>query len=93
MQRIIYFYNNYFMNIYVGNLNYRIRENDLRNLMEQFGTVDSVKVVKDRETGRSKGFAFVEMQYDDEAKSAIEELNEKDFEGRKMVVKEAIPRS
>ena len=81
------------MNIYVGNLNYRIRENDLRNVMEQFGTVDSVKVVKDRETGRSKGFAFVEMQDDDEAKSAIEELNEKEFEGRKMVVKEAIPRS
>ena len=93
MQRIIYFYNNYFMNIYVGNLNYRIRENDLRNVMEQFGTVDSVKVVKDRETGRSKGFAFVEMQDDDEAKSAIEELNEKEFEGRKMVVKEAIPRN
>ena len=81
------------MNIYVGNLNYRIRENDLRNVMEQFGTVDSVKVVKDRETGRSKGFAFVEMQDDDEAKSAIEELNEKEFEGRKMVVKEAIPRN
>ena len=81
------------MNIYVGNLNYRIRENDLRNLMEQFGTVDSVKVVKDRDTGRSKGFAFVEMQDDDEAKSAIEELNEKEFEGRRMVVKEAIPRS
>ena len=81
------------MNIYVGNLNYRIRENDLRNVMEQFGTVDSVKVVKDRDTGRSKGFAFVEMQDDDEAKSAIEELNEKDLEGRKMVVKEAIPRN
>ena len=81
------------MNIYVGNLNYRIRENDLRSVMERFGTVDSVKVVKDRDTGRSKGFAFVEMQDDDAAKSAIEELNEKEFEGRKMVVKEAIPRN
>jgi len=81
------------MNIYVGNLNYRVREHDLRNVMEQFGTVDSVKVVKDRDTGRSKGYAFVEMENDDEAKSAIEELNEKEFEGRKMVVKEAIPRS
>ena len=81
------------MNIYVGNLNYRVRENDLRSVMERFGTVDSVKVVKDRDTGRSKGFAFVEMQDDDAAKSAIEELNEKDFEGRKMVVKEAIPRN
>ena len=81
------------MNIYVGNLNYRVREHDLRNVMEQFGTVVSVKVVKDRDTGRSKGFAFVEMENDDEAKSAIEELNDKDFEGRKMVVKEAIPRT
>ena len=91
MLRIIYFYNFYFMNIYVGNLNYRIRENDLKSVMEQFGEVDSIKVVKDRETGRSKGFAFVEMQ-DDDAKRAIEELNEKEFEGRQMVVKEALPR-
>ena len=81
-----------FMNIYVGNLNYRVRENDLKAMMEQFGTVDSVKVVKDRETGRSKGFAFVEMQDDADAKRAINELNEKDFDGRRMVVKEAIPR-
>ena len=80
------------MNIYVGNLNYRVREDDLKSMMEQFGAVDSVKVVKDRETGRSKGFAFVEMQDDDEAKRAIEELNEKEFEGRQMVVKEALPR-
>ena len=81
------------MNIYVGNLNYRIRENDLRGVMEQFGAVDSVKVVKDRDTGRSKGFAFVEMQNDEDAKRAIEELNEKEFEGRLMVVKEALPRT
>ena len=81
------------MNIYVGNLNYRIREDDLRDLMEQFGTVDSVKVIKDRDSGRSKGFAFVEMQDDASAQRAIEELNDKDFEGRKMVVKEAIPRN
>ena len=81
------------MNIYVGNLNYRIREHDLKSVMERFGTVDSVKVVKDRETGRSKGFAFVEMQDDDEAKRAIDELNEKELDGRRMVVKEAIPRT
>ncbi|MDR0573336.1 MAG: RNA-binding protein [Tannerella sp.] len=81
------------MNIYVGNLNYRVRENDLKSVMEQFGAVDSVKVVKDRETGRSKGFAFVEMQNDNDAKRAIEELNEKEFEGRQMVVKEALPRT
>jgi RNA recognition motif-containing protein len=88
---IIYFFNFYFMNIYVGNLNYRVRENDLKSIMEQFGEVDSIKVVKDRETGRSKGFAFVEMP-DDDAKKAIDELNEKEFEGRQMVVKEALPR-
>ena len=93
MPCFIYFYNNYFMNIYVGNLNYRVREHDLRAIMEQFGEVDSVKVVKDRDTGRSKGFAFVEMQDDAAAQSAIDELNEKDFEGRKMVVKEAMPRN
>ena len=81
------------MNIYVGNLNYRVREHDLKTVMEQFGIVDSVKVVKDRETGRSKGFAFVEMQDDEEAKRAIEELNEKELEGRRMVVKEAIPKT
>lgn len=81
------------MNIYVGNLNYRIREDDLKSIMEQYGTVDSVKVIKDRETGRSKGFAFVEMQDDEEAKRAIDELNEKEFEGRQMVVKEAIPKN
>jgi RNA recognition motif-containing protein len=88
----IYFFNFYFMNIYVGNLNYRIREDDLKSVMEQYGAVDSVKVIKDRETGRSKGFAFVEMQDDDEAKKAIEGLNEKELQGRQMVVKEAIPK-
>ena len=80
------------MNIYVGNLNYRIRENDLKSIMEQYGAVESIKVVKDRDTGRSKGFAFVEMLDEEEAKKAIEELNEKEFEGRQMVVKEALPR-
>lgn len=88
----IYFFNLYFMNIYVGNLNYRIQEDDLKSVMERYGIVDSVKVIKDRETGRSKGFAFVEMQNDNDAKKAIEELNEKELEGRQMVVKEAIPK-
>jgi RNA recognition motif-containing protein len=81
------------MNIYVGNLNYRVRENDLKSVMERFGEVGSVKIIKDRETGQSKGFAFVEMQNDDDAKRAIEELNEKEFEGRQMVLKEALPRT
>ncbi|MDR2774728.1 MAG: RNA-binding protein [Tannerella sp.] len=80
------------MNIYVGNLNYRIQEDDLKSVMERYGIVDSVKVIKDRDTGRSKGFAFVEMQNDNEAKKAIEELNEKELDGRQMVVKEAIPK-
>ena len=80
------------MNIYVGNLNYRVREDDLKQVMEEYGAVDSVKIIKDRETGKSKGFAFVEMPDDSAAKKAIEELNEAEFEGRQMVVKEARPR-
>lgn len=80
------------MNIYIGNLNYRVREEDLRQVMEEYGTVDSVKIIKDRETGKSKGFAFVEMADDAAAKKAIEELNEAEYEGRQMVVKEARPK-
>lgn len=49
------------MNIYVGNLNYRVREDDLKQVMEEYGTVESVKIIKDRETGKSKGFGFVEI--------------------------------
>ena len=81
------------MNIYVGNLNYRVREDDLKQVMEEYGVVDSVKIIKDRETGKSKGFAFVEMPDDAAAKKAIEELNEAEYEGRQMVVKEALPRN
>jgi RNA recognition motif-containing protein len=80
------------MNIYVGNLNYRVRENDLRSLLEQYGTVENVKVVKDRDTGRSKGFGFVEFAEDSDAQRAIEELDEKEFEGRNLVVKKALPK-
>ncbi|WP_080905315.1 RNA-binding protein [Parabacteroides sp. Marseille-P3160] len=80
------------MNIYIGNLNYRVREEDLRQVMEEYGAVDSVKIIKDRETGRSKGFAFVEMPDSAEGSKAIEELNEAEYEGRQMVVKEALPR-
>lgn len=80
------------MNIYIGNLNYRVREDDLKQVMEEYGAVDSVKIIKDRETGKSKGFAFVEMPNDEDAKKAIEELNEAEYEGRQMVVKEARPR-
>ena len=80
------------MNIYIGNLNYRVREEDLKQVMEDYGVVDSVKIIIDRETGKSKGFAFVEMPNDAEGKRAIEELNEAEYEGRQMVVKEARPK-
>ena len=80
------------MNIYIGNLNYRVREDDLRRTLEEYGTVDSVRLIKDRDTGRSKGYAFAEMQNDDEALNAIKDLNETDFQGRQMVVKEALPK-
>ena len=60
------------MNIYIGNLNYRVREEDLKQVMEEYGVVDSVKIIKDRETGKSKGFAFVEMPDDAAAKKLLE---------------------
>ena len=80
------------MNIYIGNLNYAVREDQLQGVMEDFGAVNSVKIITDRDTGRSKGFGFVEMDNDDEARRAIEELNGAEFEGRTMVIKEARPR-
>lgn len=81
------------MNIYVGNLNYRVKEGDLEQVMANYGTVSSVKIIKDRETGKSKGFAFVEMGNDEEAAQAMKELNGSDFMGRQMVIKEARPRN
>ena len=80
------------MNIYIGNLNYRVREGDLQGVLEEYGTVASVKLIIDRDTKRSKGFAFAEMPNDEEAKKASEELNGAEYEGRQMVVKEALPR-
>lgn len=80
------------MNIYVGNLNYRVKEADLQQVMEDYGAVTSVKIINDRESGRSKGFGFVEMENDAEATNAINELNGAEFEGRTMVVKEARPK-
>ena len=80
------------MNMYVGNLSYNVKEGDLRQVMEEYGTVDSVKIVTDRMTRRSKGFGFIEMPVDDEAKHAISELNGAEYAGRPMVVKEALPR-
>ena len=80
------------MNIYIGNLSYRVRESDLQQVLEEYGIVDSVKLIVDRDTRRSKGFAFAEMPNVYEAQKAIEELNQAEYEGRQMVVKEAIPR-
>lgn len=80
------------MNIFVAKLNYDTSEDTLRNTFEQFGTVDSAKIIFDREQGRSKGFGFVEMPNDDEANAAISELNDTELDGRTIVVKEAQPR-
>ena len=77
------------MNLYVGNLSWTMTEDDLRNLFEQYGTVSSLKIVKDRETGRSKGFGFVEMENDSEAQNALSSLYDKEILGRKIVINEA----
>lgn len=77
--------------LYVGSLPYRTADQELKEAFEQFGTVESAVVIHDRETGRSKGFGFVEMSSDDEAKAAIEGMNGKDFDGRTLVVNEARP--
>jgi len=80
------------MNIYVGNLSYEVTEEDLKEAFEVFGKVDTVKVIKDNYTGKSKGFGFVEMPDKSEAQSAIESLNGKDLKGRNLNVSEARPR-
>lgn len=80
------------MNIYVGNLSYRMNNEDLEEVFAKFGAVKSCKIINDRETGRSKGFAFVEMDVDSEGQSAIDELNGKEIEGRTLKVNEARPR-
>ena len=81
------------MNLYVGNLNYKVRESDLREVMEEYGTVDSVRIITDRETRRSKGFAFIEMPDSAEASNAINALNGAEYGGRPMVVIEALPKN
>ena len=79
-------------NIYVGNLSFRATEDDIRNAFSQFGKVTSVNIVMDQDTGRSRGFAFVEMADANEASSAIEGLNEQEIVGRRVIVNEARPR-
>lgn len=80
------------MNIYVGNVSYSTDDNRLVELFSEFGAVASARVINDRDTGRSKGFGFVEMENDTEANSAIEALNEKEIDGRTLRVNEARPR-
>lgn len=75
--------------IYVGNMNYATTEDSLRELFGQFGTVESVAVVVDRATGRTKGFGFVEMESPEAAQAAIQKLDGQEFEGRKLRVNEA----
>ena len=81
------------MNIYVGNLNWGVTEEDLKTAFEEFGTVNSAKIITDRYSGKSRGFGFVEMPEDAEAKAAIAALNSKDLKGREIKVNEAKPRT
>ncbi|MFD2918466.1 RNA recognition motif domain-containing protein [Terrimonas rubra] len=74
------------MNMYVSNLSFNTSENDLQQLFSEYGTVSSLKIITDRQTGQSRGFAFVEMDIDDEANHAIENLNNKEVQGRQISV-------
>jgi RNA recognition motif-containing protein len=78
--------------MYVSNLSFHTADDDLRKLFEPFGTVSSAKVITDRETGKSRGFGFVEMESDTDAKEAIKNLNNKEIEGRAMSVSVARPK-
>jgi len=80
------------MNIYVGNLSYSLSESELREAFAGFGEVSSVKVLMDRETGRSRGFGFVEMPNQSEGEAAIAQLNGKELGGRALRVNEARPK-
>jgi len=80
------------MNIFVGNLSYNTNEEQLRQLFEQYGTVDSARIIMDRETHRSRGFGFVEMPDNSQAQAAIQALEGHDLEGRPLRVNEARPR-
>ena len=79
------------MNIYVGNMNFNFKDEDLSNLFTPFGNVGSAKIIIDRESGRSKGFGFVDMENDEEALKAIAALHESEVMGRKLIVNQARP--
>ncbi len=78
--------------LYVGNLSYRVSSSDLEQIFSQYGSVQSAEVISDRDTGRSKGFGFVEMSSDAEARAAIDALHDQEHEGRRLTVNEARPR-
>ena len=78
--------------LYVGNLSYDTSDSDLQGMFEEFGTVESVQIIRDRDTGRSKGFGFVEMSNAQEAQAAIDVMNGKEVDGRALTVNEARPR-
>jgi RNA recognition motif-containing protein len=81
------------MNIYVSNLSYEIKDDDLRQIFEEFGEVSSAKVINDRYNGKSRGFGFVEMNNDAEAEKAIEQLNNEEFLGKAIAVSKARPKT
>lgn len=80
------------MNIYVSNLAFTVQDEELKNLFAPYGMVNSAKIVNDRETGRSRGFGFVEMEDDNAAREAISKLNQSSVEGRSLTVSEAKPK-
>ena len=80
------------MNIYVGNLDFKVNEKDLEGLFEEYGTVSSSRIITDKFSGRSKGFGFVTMENQDEASKAIKELDGNTMDNRKIVVNEARPK-
>ena len=81
------------MNIYISNLSYDVNDSDLRELFEEYGEVSSAKVIMDRETGRSRGFGFVEMSDDTQGQKAIDELNQAEYDGKVINVNVAKPRT
>ena len=80
------------MNIFIANLNYKVQNARLQEIFEEYGEVSSAKIITDRDTGRSRGFGFVEMPNDEDAARAIEDLNGVEIEGREIIVKEANPK-
>lgn len=80
------------MNIYVGNLDFKVNENELKGIFEEFGSVSEAKIITDKYSGRSKGFGFITMENESEAQKAINDLNGATFSNRSIVVNEARPK-